>query len=114
MYASKRLQTVDRNGDNTNHLTLHFANSTTHKCDILIGADGIYSTVRKLILSENDPAALPRNSGWWAVLSLKPYVDARASIGDVIEDAHEYAWIGDGTCILHNVLDHRTLIQFIL
>ena len=46
-------------------------------------------------------------------MSLKPYADAQASIGDVIKDAHEYAWIGDGTCILHNVRYHGALMQFI-
>lgn len=121
MHASKRLETVDResinSNNNNNGLTLRFADGSTHECDVLIGADGIHSTVRKLVLGENDPAASPRNSGWWAVMSLKPYADARASIGDVpvdINDAREYSWIGDGTYILHNVLDHGTLVQFVL
>ncbi len=117
MHASKRLETVDRNSNSNNYLTLHFTDGSIHECDVLIGADGIHRTVRKLVLGENDPAASPSNSGWWTVMSLEPYADARASIGDVpvhIEDAREYLWVGDGTYILHNLLDHGTLVQFVL
>ncbi|KAI1082684.1 hypothetical protein F5B20DRAFT_480078 [Whalleya microplaca] len=59
MHASKKLDKVDRNDDGS--IMLHFADGTTHECDILIGADGIHSAVRKLILGD-DLAAQPRNS----------------------------------------------------
>ncbi|RYP43458.1 hypothetical protein DL770_011673 [Monosporascus sp. CRB-9-2] len=91
MHASKKLDKVDQNHDGS--IRLHFADGTTHECDILVGAEGIYSTVRKFILGEGDPAAFPRNTGSWAVMTLKPYAEARASIGERpvdIEDAREY------------------------
>ncbi|KAI0450742.1 hypothetical protein F5B21DRAFT_507928 [Xylaria acuta] len=74
MHASKKLSSVDRNSDGT--LTLHFSDGTIHHCDILIGADGIRNTVRKLILGEHDPAASPRNTGVWMVMTLEPYAEA--------------------------------------
>ncbi|KAI1377124.1 salicylate hydroxylase [Hypoxylon crocopeplum] len=119
MHASKRLDRVDRGGDDGSSapLTLHFADGSTHECDILIGADGIHSTVRRLILGESDPAAFPRNTGWWAVMALKPYAEAQASIGKGpvdIEDAREYSWVGDGTYLLHNVLGQGRLVQLVI
>ncbi|KAK2606716.1 hypothetical protein N8I77_005447 [Diaporthe amygdali] len=115
MHVSKKLESVDRNNDGS--LTIHFSDETTHDCDILIGADGIHSTVRKLVLGEGDPAAVPRNTGWWAVMALKPYAEAQASIGKGpinIEDAREYGWIGDGTFLMHNLLSDGQLAQLIV
>lgn len=115
MHASKKLAKFERNSDGS--LTLHFTDGTTHECDILIGADGIRSTVRKLILGENDPAASPRNTGTWAVMTLKPYAAAQASIGEGpvnIEDAREYMWLGNGAYLMHNVLNQGQLVQFVI
>lgn len=115
MHASKKLDKFGHNSDGS--LTLHFTDGTTHECDILIGADGIRSTVRRLILGENDPAASPRNTGTWAVMALKPYAAAQASIGEGpvnIEDACEYMWIGNGAYLMHNVLNQGQLVQFVI
>jgi salicylate hydroxylase len=115
MHASRNLDHFDRNSDGS--LTLHFTDGTTHECDILVGADGIRSTVRKLILGEDDPAASPRNTGAWCVMALKPYAEAQTSIGNGpvnIEDAREYMWIGNGTYLLHNLLNQGQLVQVVI
>ncbi|RYP64753.1 hypothetical protein DL770_009138 [Monosporascus sp. CRB-9-2] len=113
MHPSKKLNQVDRKNDGC--ITLHFADSTIHECDILIGADGIHSTVRKLILGE-DPAASPRNTGVWIIVTLHPYADAQAIIGDNVNtgDPREYAWIGYDTYLMHNLLSDGQLVQFII
>lgn len=70
-----------------------------------------------MILGEDDPAAVPRNSGSWTVMTLKPYAEAQASIGKGpidIEDAQEYGWIGDGTFLMHDVLSEGQLVQFVV
>ncbi|KXX79053.1 Salicylate hydroxylase [Madurella mycetomatis] len=98
-------------------IVLHFTNGTTHECDILVGADGIHSTARKLVLGEDDPAASPRNTGMWTTMTLQPYVTAQASIGkDVInfEDPHEHSWIGRGTFLMHNLLGNGELVQLVI
>lgn len=66
MHASKKLQKIDQD----RCVTVSFANGTTHECDILIGADGIHSMVRKFVLGEKDAAALPQNSGAWFLMTL--------------------------------------------
>ena len=114
MHAGKRLQKVDQDRDGST--VLHFADGTHYVCDILIGADGIRSTVRKIILGADDPAASPRNTGSWCIMTLKPYTEARAKLGEQmvnINDAREYMWIGNTSYILHNVLQEGELVQFV-
>ncbi|KAI1178233.1 hypothetical protein F4777DRAFT_130817 [Nemania sp. FL0916] len=111
MHASKKLLRVDGNGP----VTLHFTDETTHECDILIGADGIHSVVRKLVLGENDPAASPQNSGAWFLMTLQPFDKAQASLGKElvnVEDAREYGWAGKNAFLMHNILSDGKLVQF--
>ncbi|KAI0438190.1 hypothetical protein F4803DRAFT_565457 [Xylaria telfairii] len=96
MHASKKLETADRNSDGS--VTLPFIDGTTYQCDILIGADGIRSTVRKLILGEDDPAVSPGNTGVLVDLG----------------DAPEYSWAGDNTYMLHNLLSDDQLVQVVI
>ncbi|PLB46209.1 salicylate hydroxylase [Aspergillus steynii IBT 23096] len=115
MHASKQLERFDTNSDGS--LTLRFADGSTHNCDILIGADGIRSTVRKILLGEDDPAASPRNTGAWCIMALKPYALAQASLGSGpvdFENAREYMWIGNGAWIMHNLLNDGQLVQFVV
>lgn len=59
----------------------------------------------------------PRNTGTWAVMALRPYAVAQASLGEGpvnIEDAREYGWAGDGAYLMHNVLNQGELVQFII
>ncbi|RYP56889.1 hypothetical protein DL771_011531 [Monosporascus sp. 5C6A] len=113
MHTSKKLDRIDRKSNGC--ITLYFGDGTIHECDILIGADGIHSTVRKLILGD-DPAASPRNTGGWIIMTLQPYADAQASIGDIINTGNprEYVWIGYDTCLMHNLLSDGQLVQFVI
>ncbi|KAI0198217.1 salicylate hydroxylase [Astrocystis sublimbata] len=111
MHASKKLQSIDQNGS----VCLHFTDGTTHECDIVVGADGVHSTVRKLVLGENDPTATPQNSGSWFLMTLQPFDKAQASLGkDLVnlEDAREYGWAGENTFLMHNILSGGELVQF--
>lgn len=111
MHASKKLQNIDRDGC----VTISFTDGTTHECDILIGADGIHSIVRKFVLGESDAAASPKNSGAWFLMTLQPFDKAQASLGEELvnlEDAREYGWAGRTAFLMHNILSGGQLVQF--
>lgn len=115
LHAGKKLEKVLQEGGDDGPITLFFTDGTTHECDILLGADGIHSVVRKLIL-EDDPAASPRNSGAWTIMALKSAADADASLGKGphgLEEAREYMWVGDGVFALHNMFNQGQIVQFI-
>lgn len=117
MHAGKKLVTFERPAGAEGPITLHFTDGTTHECDILVGADGIHSRVRQLILGENDPAAHPQNTGFWVIMSLQSYNKAQDVLGqDLVnsEDAREYSWIGNGQIAMHNLLGDGQLVQFVI
>lgn len=114
LHAAKKLEKVDQEGNGP--ITLSFTDGTTHECDILLGADGIHSVVRKLILGD-DPAASPRNTGAWTIMALKSAAEAESSLGKGphgLEDAREYMWVGDGVFSLHNMFNQGQIVQFIV
>lgn len=121
MHASKKLERVDH-GDEGEcagtgaPMMLHFADGSTHGCDALIGADGIHSRVRGLVLGDGDAAVRPRNSGWWAIMGLKPYAAAQACLGERLvhaEDPRQYGWTGEGAYLMHDVLSGGQLVQLV-
>ncbi|KAK4201223.1 putative salicylate hydroxylase [Triangularia verruculosa] len=116
MHTSKKVNEIVTAGD-SGEITLHFTDDTTHKTDILIGADGIHSTVRKFILGEEDPASVPRSTGVWTAMTLQPYAQARVSIGAKavnLEDPYEHSWIGNGSFVMHNLLSNGQLVQLVI
>ncbi|KAK4677533.1 hypothetical protein QC764_404510 [Podospora pseudoanserina] len=116
MHPSKKLSNITTDAD-SDEVTMHFTDGTVHKTDILIGADGIHSTVRKFILGEDDPASAPRNTGVWTAMTLQPYDQARASIGTEavnLDSPFEHSWIGKGSFVMHNLLSKGQLVQFVI
>ena len=116
LHASKKLEGVDQVGEDGT-ITLRFADGTTHECDVLIGADGIHSRVRKIVLGDADPAASPVPAGWWLVQVLKPYAEVEAVLSKPyfdVENPGEVGWIGDGALIFHNILSEGKLGQFVV
>ncbi|KAF1819871.1 salicylate hydroxylase [Dissoconium aciculare CBS 342.82] len=109
----KKLQSVERRADGS--LLIQFSDGTSHECDILIGADGIGSSVRKEILEAEDSACIPHNSGAWVIMKLFPSERAQAVLGDApisILNAREYGWLAQNTFILHNILSDGDLVQY--
>lgn len=101
MHPDKKLVSVEKKEDGS--LILHFADGTTHACDVLIGADGIHSVVRKIILGAEDQAATPVSAGWFHAISLQPYETMREILGDHfvnLDDAREWGWFGNGTFMM--------------
>lgn len=109
MHASKKLTTVD---ELDSYLRLHFEDGSTHDCDVLVGADGVWSTVRKLVLGEEHPAVTAVYSGWSTLWQLQPVEVMKAKVGAQyfdIGNPHQYYWLGDGAYIQHDLLSNGQL-----
>ena len=53
LYLSHRLLSYE---ESKTEVVLHFQNDQTASCDLLIGADGIRSAVRRCFLNQQDPS----------------------------------------------------------
>ncbi|KAK4508757.1 hypothetical protein PRZ48_002496 [Zasmidium cellare] len=113
MHANKRLAKIEQ-ADHS--VVLTFDNGSMHECDVLIGAGGIGSFVRKYVLGEDDPAVKPQLTGWYSIRAMVPYEQAREVLGPDLIDLdrpREVAWLGDGTWIMHNISDGGRLALFV-
>ncbi|KAI0432733.1 hypothetical protein F5Y09DRAFT_353045 [Xylaria sp. FL1042] len=80
--------------------------------DAVIGADGIWSTVRDYVLGDTAADHAPTNAGWWDCRNLVPYEKARAILGDELFKVNRaYGWSGDGGFMMHAALENRTLVM---
>lgn len=116
LHANKKLLSITSTGKESAEgaLELIFEDGTTVHADALIGADGIFSTVRRYILGAKDPAAQPVAAGWWDCRVLVPLKTAKDKLGGQwFEEPRQYDWIGTNSFILHDVLDDGESAQCI-
>lgn len=110
IHASKKLIAI---ASNDHGVEVAFEDGTKGQFDAVIGADGIFGNVRKYVLGDtvaDKYAAEP--SGFWDIRVIQPYEKAKALLGEeIFKLDRQYVWIGDGSCILHDVLEDRTLVQ---
>ncbi|KAI2778260.1 salicylate hydroxylase [Daldinia loculata] len=110
IHTSKKLIAI---ASNDHGVEVAFEDGTKGQFDAVIGADGIFGNVRKYVLGDtvaDKYAAEP--SGFWDIRVIQPYEKAKALLGEeIFKLDRQYVWIGDGSCILHDVLEDRTLVQ---
>lgn len=113
LHANKELSHLQQKGEKT-HVT--FQDGTAETFDAVIGADGLFSTVRDYVLEDHDPQKhVASPAGFWDCRVLVPYEKAKAIIGpEHFEADRQFAWIGDDAFILHDILEHRTTVQCII
>lgn len=91
-----------------------FQDGTVKKFDGVVGADGVFSSVRKYVL-EDAAEWVASPSGFWDSRNLVPFEKAQACLGrEYFEVDRQYGWIGDGADFLHDVLKNRTMVQCIM
>ncbi|KAG8163704.1 hypothetical protein KVR01_007001 [Diaporthe batatas] len=114
LHTDKKLAKLDlKHG--TGAIQVTFYDGTTSESDVVIGADGIFSTVRSHVLqdSTNDFAASP--AGFWDSRILVPFEKAKAILGaEKFEVDRQCGYIGDGAFVMHDVLEDRTVVQCII
>jgi salicylate hydroxylase len=101
VHLGHKLESVTDHGDRA---TLNFENGTTAEADLVVGADGIKSTVRRQLFSDQ----VPQFAGEHAYRAV---VDADAAHGLVVDD-NLRMYIGKGTKVYVLPLRHRNQLSF--
>ncbi|KAI1501574.1 salicylate hydroxylase [Biscogniauxia marginata] len=110
LHANKKVASIQCISDG---VSITFHDDQVEKFDAVIGADGVFSTVRKHVVPSNEWTATP--SGFWDCRNLIPYDRATATIGnEYFELDRQYGWVGDGAYFLHDVLENKTMVQCVM
>ncbi|KAH8657989.1 salicylate hydroxylase [Xylariales sp. PMI_506] len=96
-------------------LEVTFQDGESAQFHAVIGADGIFSTVRRHVLQEAADECGPSPAGFWDCRVLVPFEKAKAALGEeYFEQDRQYGWLGDGGFIMHDVLDNRESVQCVI
>lgn len=102
VHLGHKLETIEDNGD---HATLTFANGETVTADLVIGADGIRSTVRHQLFSQKEPVFSGEHA-YRAVISID---DAHG----LVTDDNPRFYMGENGTIAYNLpLRHRGQLSY--
>ncbi|KAI1411267.1 FAD/NAD(P)-binding domain-containing protein [Hypoxylon sp. FL1857] len=94
---------------------ISFEDGSTSTFDAVIGADGVFSNVRKYVLGDRAADESPSPAGFWYSRILMPYEKAKPRLGaEYFETDRQYGWIGDGAFIMHDALEDRNMVQCVI
>ncbi|KAK7749137.1 hypothetical protein SLS62_008425 [Diatrype stigma] len=108
LHSSKKLTMIETTPAG---IQITFEDGSIDKFDAVIGADGIFSSVRNYVLQDaaKECAASP------AGLNVVPFEKAKATLGEqYFEVDRQYGWVGDGAFVMHDVLENRTMTQCVV
>jgi len=92
--------------DAGSEVTLYFANGVTHRADIVIGADGVHSVVRRTLYGDDTPT-FTGQMVWRALL-------AGATVpGEILEPSGHIRWVGAGRQFYSYYLRNRTIVTIV-
>ncbi|XXG96085.1 hypothetical protein Hte_002363 [Hypoxylon texense] len=120
LHANKKLSSISERDSNITGggLEVSFTDGTTAYFDAVVGADGIFSTVRDYVLrgfqgGQSEFKASP--AGFWDCRNLVPFEKAKAALGEqYFELDRQYGWVNDGALVMHDVLENRTMVQCVV
>ncbi|TQV97903.1 salicylate hydroxylase protein [Cordyceps javanica] len=112
LHVSKKLESVSAQGS---RLVLTFSDGATETFDAIIGADGIFGSVRKHVLQDAASVHTATPAGFWDCRYLVPFEKAKEKLGSQYFAEHrQYGWCGDGAFIMHDVLDNGETVQCVV
>ncbi|KAI1129772.1 salicylate hydroxylase [Nemania abortiva] len=104
LHAHKRLVGIHASNQSA-RIEVEFEDGTKDYFDAVIGADGIFSSVREYVLQDEAEKHTASPAGFWDCRNLVPLDKAMDALDD---------WVGDGAFLLHCVVENRTMVQCII
>ena len=102
VHLGHRLTAFEDDGD---RVTAHFAGGATAEVDVLVGADGIHSLVRRLLFGPENP----HFTGCVAYRGLVPAERLR----ELELEVSAQVWMGPGAHFVHYFVSGRRLVNFV-
>ncbi|KAK4224046.1 hypothetical protein QBC38DRAFT_547968 [Podospora fimiseda] len=113
LHANKKLESIKENKDGS--LSITFKDGTTNQVDAVIGADGIFSSVRNHVLGDAAAEHAASPAGFWDCRVMVPYEKAKTTLGEEYFDQdRQYGWIGDQAFVMHDIAESRTMVQCVI
>lgn len=111
-HANKKLSRIT---ETENGVMIVFKDATEELFQAVIGADGIFGSVRKHVLQDSQGKHDATPVGFWDCRYLVPFEKAKEALGEEYFQVHrQYGWCGDGAFILHDVLDNGATVQCVI
>ena len=112
LHVSKRVKSLDQTDS---IVQVAFEDGSEAHFDAVIGADGIFSTVRNHVLGEQWEKHTASPAGFWDCRVLVPFEKAKEALGEKsFEVDRQYAWLGEGAAMLHGLVENRTKVTCII
>ncbi|KAI2616245.1 FAD/NAD(P)-binding domain-containing protein [Hypoxylon sp. NC1633] len=112
LHTNKKLTAIR---STTECVQISFEDGSTSAFDAVIGADGVFSNVRKYVLGDGAADETASPAGFWDSRILIPYEKAKSRLGaEYFEMDRQYGWMGDGAFIMHDVLEDRKMVQCVI
>ncbi|KAK6956724.1 hypothetical protein Daesc_002004 [Daldinia eschscholtzii] len=114
LHPNKKLTTIN---PKESEVEITFQDGTVYQFDAVIGADGIFSTVREHVLQgvATDEQLHPSPAGFWDCRNVVPFEKAKGTLGEkYFEVDRQHSWVGEGAFIMHDVLENRTMVQCVI
>jgi salicylate hydroxylase len=108
-FGKKLVDIVQPAGDDDGPMILHFRDRTFAKADVVVGADGIHSVVRKSILRPDHIAASAFFSGSISYRTTIPFEQAYATLGDDYVRAHVALQCGKNGLVFGFPMANKTI-----
>lgn len=113
LHAGKALSELKATAAGDVQVTFRDGQSETFHA--VIGADGIFSAVRRHVLQEAADDDRPPPAGFWDCRNVVPFEKAKETLGaQYFEEDRQYGWAGNRAFIMYDVLEDRTKAQCVI
>jgi salicylate hydroxylase len=115
MHANKKVVAIEPSCIGRHDLKILFQDGCAENFDAIIGADGIFGSVRSFVLEDHPEEHIAAPGGFWDCVNLVPFEKARTVLGDeYFQEDRQYGWVGDGAFLMHDVLENRSMVQCVV